>query len=84
MIVLRYTTFENDEGDLISNVIIPVDLPKEAVYTISPMITDRGTCFKNVTLIEDMYGKQYKIVGNYKDWIKKIRPQTETNKIGFK
>ena len=81
MIILKYITFENDEGNLIENKIIPTDIPKNSIHTISPMFTNRGTYFNNVTLLEDNYGKQYKIVGNYKKWIETIRPTK--NKIGL-
>jgi len=82
MIILNYNNFENREGVVYENIIIPIDIPKETIHQIGPMITSHGAFYKNVSILKDIYGEQYRVVGNYKDLIKMIRP--EQNKIGFK
>ena len=82
MIILNYVNFENKEGIVVENAIIPTDIPKETICQISPMITSHGAFYKNVTILKDIYGEQYRVVGNYKHWIDRIR--NKQNKIGFK
>ena len=63
-------------------VMVPVDIHKEEILTISPAITSTGKQFKNVSFLKDRYGNSYKVVGNYKQLIEIIKGKE--NKIGYK
>lgn len=82
MIILNYVNFENREGVLVENAIVPIDIPTDTIHQISPMLTSTGAFYKNVSILKDVYGEQYRVVGNYKNLISIIRPGQ--NKIGFK
>lgn len=82
MIFKKYINFENEKGELVEDILIPMDIPKNTIHEISPMFNDYGALYKNVTLITDMYGKQYRVRGNWKEWVDIIRNEKE-NKIGY-
>ena len=65
-----------------SNCTMPIDITLGELLTVSPMITNKGKFFKNVTKLTDRYGNSYKVVGNYKDIIKKKEDQPN-NTIGY-
>lgn len=83
MLFKRYIDLALGDNKYIDNIRIDTDIPKGDILTISPMLTNYGAKFKNITLLTDRYGNQYKVIGNYKDIIDMVR-QDKNNKIGFK
>lgn len=83
MILRKYINYETEDGDLIENVLIPFDIPKESIHEISPLFNDYGACYKNVSLLKDMYGNQHRVQGNWKELVEIIRHHNK-NKIGYK
>ncbi len=81
MIFKKYINFENEEGDVIENIIIPFDIPKESIHEICPLFNDYGACYKKVSILKDIYGNQYRVRGNWKELINYVRP--ERNKISY-
>lgn len=83
MIFERYVDIAVGENEFVENIRIETDIPEGEIYTISPMMTKYGAKYKNISLIEDRYGNQFKVKGNYKDMILSIRgDRTKIN--GFK
>lgn len=83
MLIHKYINFETEDGDLIENVLLPADIPKESIHEISPLFNDYGALYKNVTVLKDIYGNQYRVKGNWKEWVTKVRNE-KNNNIGFK
>ena len=83
MIVYKYVNFETEDGDLIENMVLPTDIPKQSIHEISPLFNDYGALYKNITMLTDIYGKQHRVKGNWKDWVTQIR-ETNNKNIGFK
>jgi hypothetical protein len=82
MILKKYITFENDNGDVIKNKILPMDIPANTIHTISPWFNDFGALLKEVTMITDIYGTTFKIKGNWQELTNVIRNNNRT-KIGL-
>lgn len=82
MIFERYIDIQVGKDEYLDNIKIETDIPATDIYTISPMITKYGAKYKNVTLLEDRYGNQFKVKGNYKDFISLIR-NNKTDVKGF-
>lgn len=66
-----YDTFYSDEGELTqelvrSNFMLPTIVDPNDIVNFSPYFSVEGKLFKNVSVLEDRYGKTYKVVGNYK------------------
>ena len=81
MILYKYISFENDDGELIENKLLPTDIPRESIHSISPWFNDYGALFKNVTLLTDKYGNTHKVRGNWKELLNEIR--NDNKKIGY-
>lgn len=79
----RYTTIAIGEDEYLENIRVDTNIPTGEILTISPMLNKYGAKLKKVSLISDRYGNQYKVDGNYKDIIDKVRNNTK-QKIGFK
>lgn len=77
MLLKRYIDFELEDNTVIQNMKLEVDIPKEDILTISPMLNKYGAKLKQVSLLQDRYGNQYRVVGNYKDFIEEIRGRTK-------
>lgn len=82
MIFKRYIDLALGDNQYLEDIRIDTDLPKEDILTISPMLTKYGAKYKNITLLNDRYGNQYKVIGNYRDIIDEVRNNKRT-KIGF-
>lgn len=81
MLILKYVTFKTDkDDDHLYNIIVPTYIKKESITAVSPLFTSSGSFFKNITVLEDCYGNQYRVVGNYRDYIHTIETN---NKIGY-
>ena len=83
MNVLRYITFENKLTDEVKTITIPTHILDKNIATISPLFASSGYLFKNVSIIEDNWGNQFKVVGNYKYHIDNLSIN-QKNKIGYK
>lgn len=80
MLILKYVTFGTTKDDHLYNIIVPTHIKKESITAVSPLFTSSGSFFKNITVLEDNVGKEYRVVGNYKDYANII----ENNKqIGY-
>jgi hypothetical protein len=78
MIFERYIDVQVDKEKWLHDVRIETDIPRSEIFIISPMINKYGAKFKNISILEDRYGNQYKVKGNYKDFIRIIRnPKSE-------
>lgn len=82
MIFKRYIDLALGDNQYLEDIRIDTDLPKEDILTISPMLTKYGAKYKNITLLNDRYGNQYKVIGNYRDIIDEVRNNKRT-KVGF-
>lgn len=82
MLVMKYITFENTNTSEVKTITVPTHIIDKNITTISPMFSNSGSLFKNVTIIEDHYGGYHKVVGNYKEHINNL--EKPINKIGFK
>lgn len=82
MLLIKYISFKNNNDEIIKDVTVPFDINSRNINTIGPMVSDHGTLFKNVSLIEDCYGTIYKVVGNYKKLIE-MKDKQQYNKIGY-
>jgi hypothetical protein len=84
MLVLKYTTFENDMGTLVENIIVPTIINKKFIDAISPLYTNDGRIFKNVSVL-DYQNRQFRVVGNYKELNDKYNIfKNNEDKIGYK
>lgn len=82
MLVMKYVTFENRNTFEVKTITVPTHIVDKNITTISPMFSNSGSLFKNVTIIEDNYGAYHKVVGNYKKHIDNL--EKPINKIGYK
>ena len=86
MILINYTTmFLDDEKTSTETCVAmtPIYIDSKYILSVRPMITTKGRLFKNVSYLQDKFGNDYKVVGNYKKIAKKIRID-EHKKIGYK
>lgn len=90
MILIRYidlyTSYYDDNGEVQDalvrqNVTVPFDVDLNDM-TISPQLTRTGSTYRNVSTLEDRYGKVHKVVGNYKQLIE-LRDNPPRNPIGY-
>lgn len=81
MIFTRYIDMVMEDETVRENIRMEMDIPEGEILLISPMLTDYGAKYKQVSVLQDRYGNQYKVKGNYKDLIEKIRPGR--TKIGY-
>ncbi len=82
MLILKHVSFKSDEDDPhVINIVVPTHI-EDNITAVSPMFTNSGSFYKNITLLENKYGQTFKVVGNYKNFIylvDKCKP-----KIGYK
>lgn len=90
MILMRYIDFYksyyNEEGQIVDelvaqNMLTPFDTDLDNT-SIGPFIGGDGVQFKNVSLVEDRYGKTHKVVGNYRKLIE-LRDNPPRKPIGY-
>lgn len=67
-----YEEYTNEENELdyrvvVKNATIPIHIDKDHIMTVEPLVSQRGSLYKNVSLLKDRNDKIYKVVGNYKD-----------------
>lgn len=82
MIFTRYIDMIMEDESVLENVRMEMDIPEGEILLITPMLTQYGAKYKQVSVLQDRYGNQYKVKGNYKDLIKQIRKEDRT-KIGY-
>lgn len=83
MLVLKYTTFGNDMGTVIENIVVPTIINKKLVDSISPFYTNSGKLYKNVSVI-DYANRSIRVVGNYKELSNRYKLFNEIDKIGYR
>jgi hypothetical protein len=82
MLIMKYITFENTNTCETKTIIVPTHIIDKNIATISPMFSNSGSLFKNVTIIEDTRGTYHRVVGNYKEIINNL--EKPAIKIGYK
>jgi hypothetical protein len=91
MILIRYIDLYNSYYDengeeynalIHQNLTVPFEIDLNDAISISPHMTRAGKLFRNVSLIEDRYGKTHKVVGNYKKLIE-LRDNPPRKTIGY-
>jgi len=81
MLILKYVTFSTTKDDHLYNIIVPTYIKKESITAVSPLFTSSGSFFKNITVLEDNMGVQYRVVGTVDKYKYIIE---NNNKIGYK
>lgn len=80
---IQYLDLISNDGKKVSSVMIPVELGKNSIVSVSPYFTTKGRLYKNVSLVRDAQGDTYKVVGNYNNITDQIKNKTTQIK-GFK
>lgn len=83
-----YDSIENDDGTIEefiirSNHTMPIILNPHRIETIEPFMSLNCKLFKNVSVITYDSGKQFKVVGNYKELDKYKFIDKKIRKIGY-
>jgi hypothetical protein len=82
-----YDSYYNENGELQEelvreNFLVPCDIDLSDVIHISPYYTRTGRFYRNVSILENRYGKTFKVVGNYNQLIK-LRDNPPKKQIGY-